>query len=102
MIDQVNAFRDSRNILHLTLAEAENAERGYKLNDLHRLAQEVVDLASDLTNPDIDKRGFDLTYLQGLNHGTLQPLADYLQLLVANSINREKQFGEVRMSSIGK
>lgn len=86
MPEKVTAWKDDGGNLYGTEQEAENANKVFARLKLKSAAVEVI---KQLTADGI----FHFDSMERYNHDSLQPLADYLAVLIEESKERTRRFG---------
>lgn len=95
MSTQVTAWKDNDGQLHESKEKAEEANKTIIRNRLRVDVTIIINNALRANNPSHEMHGiFDIEYLEGLNHQYLQPLADYIFLLIEESKERTEKYGQ--------
>lgn len=90
----VNAWKDMEGKFHDTPEAATMANHAIVRSKLRDLAETVILQASQLDHPDPDIQGrFSITKLEHFNAEFLQPLADFVALLIAESNEKINKYG---------
>lgn len=83
MPEQVTAWKDNAGTLHASEEEANTANKAIEHKRLRERVAKLFHGNGDLI----------LCNLEGFNHDTLQPLADYIAILIEDSKERTRRFG---------
>lgn len=90
MATKVDAWMDNSGKLHATEHDAEKANDQLHFESMQECASDVISLAMRGSRGELP---FHVAMLEGLNRDALQPLADYIILLMRQSDERSLKYG---------
>lgn len=92
-VEKVDAWKDDAGKLHESEGEAIAANAIIRFEKLRNDAIHVIELASRKATGEMHGGSIDFDKLEHFNHQTLQPLADYIAVLITESKSRTHKYG---------